>query len=402
MRLFIDNTGLHSAGRCLAGQAKGNGEVDVSGLLQLATQIVFSERIILSRFESQDVEQRSAFLRDLLVEKGLDENVIEISPIEEQEYAEACRIAANKLSEDLQYVERSIERKTKPLLKTSTPDFHPSFKLHDRLINKLLTDRNADEKRKEFLETALSYKAGGGTVYMLAASEELWQAVRAIWPKSGFSSEEISLLDVYMRYYLNEELASFKSVDKQSPRVDYSPAISRARLVDKQRRSILKWLSKDMFEQITTRLIPKPIGTPSVAGVLTDESKGDPFGVIEGAIEYRAKAAPLRKHLVKLFRDPRKDNLDTWKAIGELAALLEKDLGLKKIGSRDSITYQPLGLVPLNFNVGNLIDLIEFKLKRKRVVVLSEFARKAAYQRLEKFAYEKLLEASCSKYIERK
>ena len=57
LRFWLDNSGLHSAGRALERRAKG--PTDVDSLLQLGTLALFADDITLSDFEHPDVRGRS-------------------------------------------------------------------------------------------------------------------------------------------------------------------------------------------------------------------------------------------------------------------------------------------------------------------------------------------------------
>ena len=57
MRILVDNTGVHSVARCLEGAGKG--EIDVLGLLQFATQLVFGDIILVGSFELGEVIERT-------------------------------------------------------------------------------------------------------------------------------------------------------------------------------------------------------------------------------------------------------------------------------------------------------------------------------------------------------
>ena len=79
MKLFLDNTGLHSVGRCLDGEAKG--EPDVAGLLQFATQLVFSDELFYSAFESTGVAARSQSVSEKVSKLGVDSDLLRLASI---------------------------------------------------------------------------------------------------------------------------------------------------------------------------------------------------------------------------------------------------------------------------------------------------------------------------------
>ena len=78
MRLWLDNTGLHSAGLCLLGRARNDS--DIRGLLQLATFLVFSESLLVNGFEADSVLKRTWEIKGQLVDWGLEYPELSIVP----------------------------------------------------------------------------------------------------------------------------------------------------------------------------------------------------------------------------------------------------------------------------------------------------------------------------------
>ena len=58
MKIMLDNTGIHAVGRCLEGSC--HGAVDVRGLVQLATHVVFADALCVRAFEPDDVRERTS------------------------------------------------------------------------------------------------------------------------------------------------------------------------------------------------------------------------------------------------------------------------------------------------------------------------------------------------------
>ena len=102
MRSWIDNTGLHAAGLSLRGLARG--KVDADGLLQLATLLVFSDRLFVCGFESEPVAKTSSHIRDELIGIGVPEGVLQVRHDTEFSYAEACRDAAEYAADEINYL----------------------------------------------------------------------------------------------------------------------------------------------------------------------------------------------------------------------------------------------------------------------------------------------------------
>lgn len=59
MKLWIDNTGLQSAGQCLDGKASRMHDYDIRGLLQLSTLFIYANRISLNGFEDPKLAAQS-------------------------------------------------------------------------------------------------------------------------------------------------------------------------------------------------------------------------------------------------------------------------------------------------------------------------------------------------------
>lgn len=60
MKIWIDNSGLHSAAQCLDGRASLSHDYHLRGLLQFATLIIFSDSLSLNGFEDSGIAARSA------------------------------------------------------------------------------------------------------------------------------------------------------------------------------------------------------------------------------------------------------------------------------------------------------------------------------------------------------
>lgn len=89
MRVLIDNTGFHSAGRCL--DKTGLGLIDVKGLLQFALELIFSDEILISGFESDGILGRSKVIAEKLRSKGVEQEAIQIRYYSMEDYAKACQ-----------------------------------------------------------------------------------------------------------------------------------------------------------------------------------------------------------------------------------------------------------------------------------------------------------------------
>jgi len=102
MRIWIDNTGLHTAARCLEGRASPSHEYEIRSLLQLATLVIFGTKITLNGFEDESLAQRSREMLRTLSGYGISEDIISIQPTTEAEYALACKTATESSISDLE------------------------------------------------------------------------------------------------------------------------------------------------------------------------------------------------------------------------------------------------------------------------------------------------------------
>ena len=97
MRLWIDNTTLHGAGRCLTGE--GRTSRDLRAYLQLATYIVFADHIELGGYEQHGVAELSSAIRSALLKMGLGSDVLEIVETSEADYLSgdyiSCKLNRN-------------------------------------------------------------------------------------------------------------------------------------------------------------------------------------------------------------------------------------------------------------------------------------------------------------------
>ncbi|MFA5193431.1 MAG: hypothetical protein WC740_22205, partial [Verrucomicrobiia bacterium] len=121
VNLWIDNTAFHSAGRCF--EAAGTGEVDISGLLQLASQLVISETIQISTAESEDVNKRSTAIRNVIVNRGhMPPQALILKNVPGSRFKAACNKAADRLGDDFALSPVSRQQKEPRTLHMAVPD----------------------------------------------------------------------------------------------------------------------------------------------------------------------------------------------------------------------------------------------------------------------------------------
>jgi len=99
MKIWIDNTGIHGAGRCVEGRAIS--EIDLHGFLQFAILLAFSEKLQFNPFEPDHVVSRTQEFISRFRSAGVTVEILERSDETEESYALACLEAAKLATEDL-------------------------------------------------------------------------------------------------------------------------------------------------------------------------------------------------------------------------------------------------------------------------------------------------------------
>jgi hypothetical protein len=403
MKLFLDNTGLHSIGRCLDGDAKD--ELDIAGLLQFATQLVFSDELFYATFCSTEVAARSQNVSKQVSKLGVSSDVLCLSPFDAVSYERAVLAAAERLAGDLKF---AFARTTTEsvLIATGLPDLNPLEDRHyDRLHRALKS--GTDGSRSELSAEGADIQLVGSGARLVAISDNHWiEASRLAQNKSWKKADTAKLL-VMMRCYLNQELATLLSQSERDD-VDYSPSVARARIIQAQDAYVLGKLS-EIIGLAAHKLDGIKLEAPPVALALALKAKGDPKGLIAEALIAREKAAELRRYLRKVVKAARKETSADSEAlkrdatihrlrnaVKELATLLEQDLGITpRVGLRDALEANMVGPVPIP-PPRKMLEWVLHKWNRPRITILSEFAKTLANPTSDKFALQKLY-AGCQR-----
>ncbi|HEX8443944.1 MAG TPA: hypothetical protein VF631_09890 [Allosphingosinicella sp.] len=390
MHLWIDNTGLHGAGRCLTVDAKSI--YDLKSLLQFSTLIVFAETLDLGSFESGEVVDASAQYRDLLLELGLERSALSIIHKTRDQYAAACRQAAEFASEELEYRFRADERLLLALPHANIPrgaEFQPE---RTRWIATELTDPIELEKINA---EALDNRATDAIYYMLSGSAELRSAVAAlIGDSSEWSSGHTFQVESMLRTYLNENLA-------RQVGANYAPAPHRADVTFRQNQWILERINTSL-DAIVGELRPDPLGIPSVQAALIRRSKGDPKGLVQEALSMRRRTKRLRRSLAKLQKlevDSAVAHRRVREEIGELAKEVRFDLKLDtppRFLDAVSVEFQ-LGLPGASLEPKAFLDWVRFRFRKGKRAVLTDIVVDAGLLGIDQVDYARLARASTGK-----
>ena len=385
MRILVDNTGVHSVARCLEGAGKG--EIDVLGLLQFATQLVFGDIILVGSFELGEVIERTNQVFDKLLSIGIQSNVIEHIKITEQDFGLGCLKTAQVFAED---IESLLPTDIGDLLAT-TPDFADKRIIPDGHIHDLISHDRPDIELAERSAKALKQRAEGMVEYCLTTCPKLWNAIRKTYvDRGGWSAKVTAYLSVLLRMYLNDFFAKqFESC--------YSPAVARAKLLRQTGVVVEERLSRivlDAVKKISTRKLP----APSVCMALIRDAKGDPHAILEEACKLREKAEPLRKMLRKVLQKLKEGDDEASiafeKQMKELSDLLEIELGLKKRPEfRDALELHfVLGIPAPSLSAKELSDWISYRWKHRWVAVLTDLSKRILNDSSKTLAFYSILD----------
>jgi|GEM_PF-6233475 len=389
MKLWIDNTGLQSAGCSLEERARG--EVDIQGLLQLGTYLVFAENIKVNGFEAEEsIAARTREIRDILTSLEVPSEILEISLETEKTYAYACKNAAEDLAERLKY---GFQPNEQEVLGLEPVDLPPRISKAQVAFLDLALKSPTEEEIAFAQKNALKKRASGAIEYMLAISSNLR---REIQNKVGlfdqWSDQDNYRLNAFMRYYLNHSLA-----EQNDAR--YAPAIARAELVRRTNFSILSRLSAGI-DEVVEQLRGVPLEAPSITSALVQRSKGDPLGFVKEAMIMREKASSLRKYLTKRLSridpDSSEGQFEIDKEIRDIANDLRAELSLSpspEVGEAVEVSFV-LGIPAPSLQGSKLKEWINARWGKRKMAVLSEISKLAAFPIREEEYFAKL-ESSC-------
>jgi hypothetical protein len=414
MYIKIDNTGLHVAGRCL--EREGKGELDISGLLQLATYIVFCDKIIITDYEIDEAKIRSLDVISKLISLGLPKDVIQVESPEPFYYWRSCDNSAEEISQYLlNRVEHCSAKSTDMFLGFELMEGGPK-QLFDFLygdisesylrpfldsVGKIVWQEQDSKNLDEIIDEAKKRKAGGIWNYVLASSDRLRSALKHVKDRVGWSDVDTILLEIWLRDIVSKELTTTWLNKQYGKYIVQAPAVSRARLLSRTQNLFFAKLS-DEISVCIPELIRKSLvsGLPSVVWLLAEKGRGEPRAIIEEAINLRSQSKYIRKKLVKICN--RKDALSRQNIIDkELAALLKdfKDKYSESRLSMPSLSWDSLVLTLFGYDpvatTAAFITLYGSRwaanaLRKHRFSVLSELSSLSLDGTVSKDIYHKL------------
>lgn len=374
----------------MAGTARdrqaGQGELEISGFLQLVTQIVFCDVIKYSNFESLHVAETSRQIATQLVGLGLEPQCIQTSTLDVTVYSDACQRAVTEFAQDARFAEgtrislASEGSKRAPEFDLAGPDVDPRDMGYATRSHEILIGTRDDDHVNEILSDILKEsKSAGADEFMSAAfrrsHKTFWNTV-VVRP---WSLSDTNRLLITFRYYLNQELAKLAALV-------YMPAVARARIVHRRQATLLATVEKAFGEAVRS-LEPSFEGVPSVASALVSRGKAEPRAIIEEAIVARSKAAVFRAALAPLTCSEAIIDSSRWHearvVLKAYEATLLQDLDvLHRPTFLDAVSINIFGLVP-GISVSKILEWSRFRRTVPHISFLSEFAKTLADQRLD-------------------
>ena len=387
MRTFIDNTGLHAAGRCLDGNALG--DVDIRGLLQLATELVFSESVVVSGFEYEGTKEKSRIIRRELRRLGMPTEGLLIRSYRPHEYTKACRTAADIFSHEFCLMFPPAAQDDWQM-RAARPDLLPQESAYVHEVHQIVTGDLGDSDFQRLSAPCLAGRAASSIAYMLTTNDSLLQQVCQFAAANGWAESATSQLIAMLRYYANQELAGVKQCV-------YAPAVARAQLVRRCSHRLTDALSGKV-SKAASLLVPRSLGVPGVAGALLIRSRGDPRGVIQEAVALREKASDLRQYLMGKLNE-----LDVgtpvWNHamtthVKELARVLGEDLHSERRPHWTDALQVHFGPPFISLDLAKFRRWRESAKLHERVSILTELSLSLAYADDELSLYQRLMQES--------
>lgn len=362
MKTWIDNTGLHSAGKLLLG-TKNKTISDGLGFVQLATLIIFSDEIVFNGNEFKDVADRSEkIIKEL--NNGLDENIFK--PLfDKPNYFNVVKETAIECAKQL------------PII--NLYDVNTSFLRPDNLPENIIQDENSyleiaikSKSSSELDDLKEKYKndeAAKIIHYMFADCKELRTSLKQVYLKNELNQSQLSHIHFYIRCCINQNLAL-------KMKAKYIPSVERQQIMRSENDIIFK------LDELIKKIVRKekqPTNLPSFAIYLLNKSKGNPFKLIEESVKAREKAKLLRKKFTELISnenslsDENKSIIE--KEIEYLSIELKGELGMSRRSHiLDALDYMPT-IIPLpKFNKSNFKKWNQYYSKRKGITLLTEIS----------------------------
>ncbi len=308
--------------------------------------------------------------------------------------------AALRLSSELEFCFSPSNLVSEQSLFATLPERNLLDSRLDGEVHRIITQsRTAESDHTALMQEALDAHAAGWPAYMVASSESLRGTLNRLQQSTQWTENHTANIILYLRYYMNQEIAVGLSGLATLPAVAYSPSVSRARIVSNSSQFILNALDTSLSEAVS-EFTPISTDAPSIASALVLRGKGDPRGILTEALQAREAARPLRKHLASILRHSMQSVKAGRDANYKLRlALREINLALKlAINPNDgpklpgTIVFDPGGgVIP---DLSKMIQWMAHKRTLHRITVLTEFAKTLTDFQADPFAYARFQHAS--------
>lgn len=372
MKLLLDNTGLHSVGRCLEGKALSRDDVD--GLLQVGSELVASRQIHISARESEGIRQRSEQIWLRLASAGFSPDAFELSQFNIPSFVDACREAVLCMEEDLLSPSVFVDADWESVV-AARPDLNREEHEEFERFHDILASDTRDPGRGE-IQASIQGGQVGSALFALSTHPKFFERLRQYarsaptWDRAATSA-----LVSRLRGYVYTELS--RAVDAL-----YAPAVARARQ-DLCENVTLRRNLDSSLASLAEELRPEPLGFPPVAATLLVRSKGEPAAFLEEARHLRDLGKPLRKIIEE--RTQRKDGalkqLAIDDAVREVTDTVRKEL-ISSERPQFVAAISALSVVPVpgvKLDPKKFADWLRFRLSRRKVKALTEVTATAIY-----------------------
>jgi hypothetical protein len=373
--------------RCLTRNYRGEpeGGPDVAAFLQFAVQLVFCERLFVTRTSSAQIAKETEATVSLLRSNGISNEVLTWINFPDELHRTCAERAAARLEEEFELSCLSDQ------LDGEIQGLNPNRDLMTT-IGHGVNWPDAAQSPDAPQPTWLTWMSTPGLSAVLSSGDPT------------FARRERLL--AMMRYRLNEELAvAGAQADHSASELIYSPAPSRCRMVWKA-HDILKDLNDTFKKSISGENAvldswPEKISldTPALALGLVLKCKGDPTAVISEALKTRAKTAALRdvlsgfSHgLTRGSANRRTVQAKARKALTQIAQAVNRELGLADSTNPiiDPTKWTDMGFGPVP-SLSNIPRYWQHFRDKRRFSVLIGFAQDICDWKVDQFALRRLV-----------
>jgi len=257
MKSFVDNTTIHSIHRILDlyNKSKPIRQIDAITLLHFTEQILFSEKMEVSTFETSeiyDVTQNTFYMLEKLgcINSSENNKILELKDFTNEEYSKACINAAPIIQEDLQTLDKESLKLFCKLADESSRPIRKDISVLDKWLYKPWNKQKIDD----VIEKALDKKAMGAFDYTMASNQGLHHQFLTLTKEVKKSSELpqiLNFISIFFRVAINQQLAKTRNSI-------YSPAPQRANAIQSTDKLFRHSISKIIEDQVRKEKIAFP------------------------------------------------------------------------------------------------------------------------------------------------